>query len=740
MATLQELLENLQNIDITTNDSSLISLLKDISGNPSDDVESSEDPESIHGQIVIMYRALIDAYESGDLVKVSNVSEEISLLANNIDNINSLSEEVETINTITTEIVPNLLEILEADANAAIAAEKALEASASASSASDSANQVSIDLATTNQNVIVTNANVATTNSNAAIINANVITTNSDVETTNANASLTNANAISTNSDKIQTGLDVLATNADVLVTNADVVAANNSSTIASDKASIATTKANEALNSAIAAQESEDNAAESETSAEASASAALGSETNAATSASSALASKNSAEAAQDIAESARDVALTAKNEVLEKYLGGKITDPTTDNEGQALVEGALYYNTALVPKQLKIWNGSSWNTAVFDASDAVTTFNGRDGSVSLSYSDVVTALGFTPTVDQTKEDIDALNIDAGTVNGKTVETSVPTGAVFTDTVYDDSAVLKDTDIGSAVLAPDGDGSQLTGIVPGGLLQVTENSKTGYRLVGVNAAQYSGIGNQAVDLSHPKLPIGTVEGATGYRSFATGVSTEASGASSFVVGEYTTASGDFSFAAGLASEAIGEASFALGERVTANKNNAIVLGKNGGIGSGSSTVFGVVYDDDSPGDISASTTDTNLIFGVTPYGTTVEGIASSTSVSTNYVKEAYVNLGLSREIDVRSGAVFTAALPSSTTFTIADNVPTDGVISFVLQIYSSGSCTVTWWDGIKWADGVAPSLTPSGTDILGFYTYDGGTTWRGVVMALDSK
>jgi len=37
--------------------------------------------------------------------------------------------------------------------------------------------------------------------------------------------------------------------------------------------------------------------------------------------------------------------------------------------------------------------------------------------------------------TADQTKVEIDALGINAGTVNGKTVETSVPAGALFTDT-----------------------------------------------------------------------------------------------------------------------------------------------------------------------------------------------------------------------------------------------------------------------------------------------------------------
>lgn len=60
------------------------------------------------------------------------------------------------------------------------------------------------------------------------------------------------------------------------------------------------------------------------------------------------------------------------------------------------------------------------------------------------------------------TKETIDALGIDADTVNGKTVETSVPLGAVFTDTVYDDTDVVK-APLG---VLPVLDGSQLTGII----------------------------------------------------------------------------------------------------------------------------------------------------------------------------------------------------------------------------------------------------------------------------------
>ncbi len=76
------------------------------------------------------------------------------------------------------------------------------------------------------------------------------------------------------------------------------------------------------------------------------------------------------------------------------DRYLGAKATAPTTDNDGNALLTGALYWNTGI--NALYIWDGSAWNAAAFTASGAVTSFNGRTGAVTLSSADVVNALGF--------------------------------------------------------------------------------------------------------------------------------------------------------------------------------------------------------------------------------------------------------------------------------------------------------------------------------------------------------
>jgi hypothetical protein len=90
--------------------------------------------------------------------------------------------------------------------------------------------------------------------------------------------------------------------------------------------------------------------------------------------------------------------------------------------------------------------------------------------------------------------------------------------------------------------------------------------------------------------------------------------------------------------------------------------------------------------------------------------------------------------------IDLLAGSFFTRTISGITTFTVS-NVPTTGtVVSFVLDLTNGGSATVNWWAGVRWAKGTAPTLTAAGRDVLGFYTHDGGTTWTGLLLALDAK
>ena len=90
--------------------------------------------------------------------------------------------------------------------------------------------------------------------------------------------------------------------------------------------------------------------------------------------------------------------------------------------------------------------------------------------------------------------------------------------------------------------------------------------------------------------------------------------------------------------------------------------------------------------------------------------------------------------------IDLATGNLFTKTISAATTFTVSNVAPTGQTNSFILELTNAGSQVITWWAGMKWAGGTAPVLTASGVDILGFYSHDGGTTWRGVLMSKDSK
>jgi hypothetical protein len=113
----------------------------------------------------------------------------------------------------------------------------------------------------------------------------------------------------------------------------------------------------------------------------------------SAATSASiSALSASNSATSASASA----TAAAASYDSFDDRYLGSKSSPPALDNDGAALITGALYWNST--SSLLYIWTGSAWDQAAFSVSGAVTSFNTRTGAVTLSSTDVTNALTFTP------------------------------------------------------------------------------------------------------------------------------------------------------------------------------------------------------------------------------------------------------------------------------------------------------------------------------------------------------
>tara|TARA_R100001440_G_scaffold4207_1_gene9729 strand:- start:2050 stop:4350 length:2301 start_codon:yes stop_codon:yes gene_type:complete len=122
--------------------------------------------------------------------------------------------------------------------------------------------------------------------------------------------------------------------------------------------AATATTQASNAATSATAAASS----------ATAAASSASSASTQASNAASSATASASSATAAAASATSAANSA-DAFDDV---YLGSKSSDPSTDNDGDALAAGMLYFNTT--DDVLRVYSGSAWQNAAVDTTNFIT------------------------------------------------------------------------------------------------------------------------------------------------------------------------------------------------------------------------------------------------------------------------------------------------------------------------------------------------------------------------------
>lgn len=79
--------------------------------------------------------------------------------------------------------------------------------------------------------------------------------------------------------------------------------------------------------------------------------------------------------------------------------------------------------------------------------------------------------------------------------------------------------------------------------------------------------------------------------------------------------------------------------------------------------------------------------------------------------------------------VDCSTGNYFTKTINGASTFTVS-NVPASRAYAFTLELtHTSG--TVTWFSGVEWPSGTAPTLTTGKTHLFMFATDDGGTRWR---------
>jgi len=182
-----------------------------------------------------------------------------------------------------------------------------------------------------------------------------------------------------------------------------------------------------------------------SATSAADSAAAAATSASNASTSASNAATSETNAGNSETAAASSAAAAATTYDNFDDRYLGDKASDPTLDNDGNALLTGALYFNTT--SDAMKVYTGSSWaavaptatSVTVSQISDLTATaadINTLDGITSttaeLNYLDITT-LGTTEASKAVTADANGVvTFDNGKIEQSTAITSSSNAATL--------------------------------------------------------------------------------------------------------------------------------------------------------------------------------------------------------------------------------------------------------------------------------------------------------------------
>ena len=361
------------------------------------------------------------AEESKDIANVAKTT-----IDNNIADVNTVAGIAADVTNVAsrvadvTSVADNMAEVLLADTNAATATTKAAEAVVSANTASaqatisttkasessasaaaalasqNAAQQARTDtdaseaLALAYKNSAQTAATTATTKASEASQSATTASSQAATATQKASEASTDAGIALAQAAVATTKAAAASTSESNALSYKDTALAASSasetaraaSVVAKDASQVAQT-ASEAARDAASASEtaaatSETNAAASEGVATTQAGISTTKAGEAATSASNAASSAASAQAS-------KDAALEALDNFDDRYLGQKTSDPTLDNDGDALVSGALYFNTT--DDIMKVYDGSLWVAAYASLSGAMFGAN--------NLSDVADAAG---------------------------------------------------------------------------------------------------------------------------------------------------------------------------------------------------------------------------------------------------------------------------------------------------------------------------------------------------------
>ena len=285
------------------------------------------------------------------------------------------------------------------EAPSAAAATSAANAAASASDALISENAVAADLVSTNQDTIDTAADLVQTNQDTIDTAADRVATNQDTIDTAADL-------VSTNQDTIDTAADLVQTNQDAIDTAADRVATNQD---AIDTAADRVQTNQDAIDTAAAVTATNDDVVQT----------------------------------AADVTAAAASATAAASsfNSFNDRYLGAKASPPTLDNDGNALITGAFYWDST--DSSPYIYTGANWAGVVFDTAGAMFGANNLSDVVNVGTARTNLGLGSVATTEANTYATSAQGIMATAALSRTG--GAMTGAITTTSTFDGRDIAAD-------------------------------------------------------------------------------------------------------------------------------------------------------------------------------------------------------------------------------------------------------------------------------------------------------
>jgi len=345
-----------------------------------------------------------------------------------------------------------------ASQTAAASSETAALASKNAAATSATGAATSASAAATSLASAVSQANAAGTSATGAALSASGAGSSATNAASSASSAATSATAAASSASSAATSATSASGSASTATSQA--AAASTSASTASSAQSAVATSATNAANSATAAAGSATTASTAATTATTQATNAASSAAAASTSATSASSSASAASvSATDAAASAASAAALLDN-FDDRYLGPKASAPTLDNDGNALIVGALYFDTT--SGKMRVYTASGWldasaaSTAAltkykFIATAGQTTFSGTDvNGLTLGYlagGEVVSLNGLVlvgGTDDYTGTTGSSIVLVSGAVAGDTLE--VYAFSSFSIASVDGSAITNGT------------------------------------------------------------------------------------------------------------------------------------------------------------------------------------------------------------------------------------------------------------------------------------------------------